>query len=60
MSDLDALKTTDTLVTHASTDLHVLHREGLRVARYKSLNLSSFLFPLYIFYRGDKTQMNFS
>ena len=52
MSDLDALKTTDTLVTHASTDLHVLHREGLRVARYKSLNLSSFLFPLYIFFTG--------
>ena len=58
MSDLDALKTTDTLVTHASTDLHVLHREGLCVVRYKSLNLSSFLFHLYIFLRGgggDKT-----
>ena len=52
MSDLDALKTTDTLVTHASTDLHVLHGEGLRVARFKSLNLSSFLFPLYIFFTG--------
>ena len=51
MSDLDALKTTDTLVTHASTDLHVLHREGLCVVRYKSLNLSSFFIYIY-FIRG--------